>query len=142
MNKKMTAGKLAGIIFCILAAVCAVFLMLLNSYFGGQMKTVDKYYTAVERNDADSFKACFPEAKREDLTDADMEAARSAANVLEDKEEFHTDVTFRGREKLGKEKYSVTFDVAVYNDSEKESIKDVSFVLVREKGKWVIDDGS
>lgn len=139
MNKKMTAGKLAGIIFCILAAVCAAFLMFLDGYFGGQMKTVNKFFTAVERSDMNSYKACFSKADAKDLTETDIEAARAIANVLEDTEDFRADVAFKGREKLGSGRYSVTFDIVVYNDSEKETIKGVSRVLVRDGGKWVFE---
>ncbi len=140
MNKKMTAGKAAGIVFCILALVCTVFLILLNSYFGGQMKTINKFFTAVERNDFNSYKTCFSGSDAEDLTEADIEEDRRIGEVIEDTEDLRMDVSFKGREKLENGKYSVTFDIVVYNDSEKETLKNVSRVLARENGKWVIVD--
>ena len=139
MNKKMTAGKLAGMIFCGLALVCTVILIFISGYCSGQMKTVNKFFTAVERSDMNSYKACFSKADAEKLTEADIEAARAIANVLEDTEDFRADVTFKGREKLGSGRYSVTFDIVVYNDSEKETLKGVSRVLVRDGGKWVLE---
>lgn len=137
MNKKMTAGKLAGIIFCIVAVLCAVFLMFMSSYFGGQMKTVNKFFTAVERNDFNSYKTCFSGAYAENLTEADIEEDRRIGELIEDTEDFRVDVSFKGRERLENGKYSVTFAVVVYNDSKKETTE-VSQVLVRENGKWVI----
>ena len=139
MNKKLTAGKLAGIIFCGLALVCTVILIFLNGYYSGQMKTINKFFTAVERNDFNSYKTCFSKADAETLTEADIEAARLIAEVLEDTEDFRADASFKGRKKLENGRYSVTFDIVVYNDSEKETLKDVSRILVRDGGKWVIE---
>ncbi len=139
MNKKLTAGKLAGIIFCGLALVCTVILISLNGYYSGQMKTINKFFTAVERNDFNSYKTCFSKADAETLTEADIEAARLIAEVLEDTEDFRADASFKGRKKLENGRYSVTFDIVVYNDSEKETLKDVSRILVRDGGKWVIE---
>ena len=45
MSKKLTFGKLAGTIFCIIATAAAVVLMFANAYYGGQMKLIDKCFT-------------------------------------------------------------------------------------------------
>ena len=139
MSRKFTAGKLAGMIFCGLALICTVVLIFMSGYYSGQMRTINKFLTAVERNDFNSYKTCFSKADAEDLTEADIEAARHIADVLEDTEDFRADASFKGREDLGDGRYSVTFDVVVYNDSEKETLKDVSRVLVREGSKWILE---
>lgn len=138
-KEKIPFGKLAGIIFCILAAVCTVVLMFVSGYFGGQMKTIDKFFTAAQRSDFNSYKACFSKSTAAKLTESDMEAARLIALVLDEPEEFRTDVSFAGRQKLGRGRYSVTFDITVYNDSESEKIENVTRVLVRDSGKWVFE---
>lgn len=138
-GKKLSYGKLAGIIFCTAAAVCTVVLMFVSGYFGGQMKTIDKFFTAAQRSDFNSYKACFSKSVAAKLTEADLEAARSIAAVLKDPEEFRTEVSFAGRKKLGGGRYSVTFDITVYNDSESEKIPNVTRVLVRDGGKWVFE---
>lgn len=139
MDKKLSPAKLAGIIFCILAAVCTVILLFISGYLGGQMKTIDKLYTAVQRDDMDSYKACFSKADAESISEADLEAEKAISAVLADPEDFKTDVSFLGREKLESGKYAVTFDIMVYNDSESEKIGNVTKVLIRDGGKWVFE---
>ena len=138
-EKKLSPGKIAGIIFCTAAAVCTVILLFISGYFSGQMKTIDKFFTAAERSDFNSYKACFSKSVSAELTESDLQAARSIAAVLDDPEEFKTDVSFAGRQKLGSGRYSVTFDITVYNDSESEKIPNVTRVLTRDGGKWVLE---
>lgn len=138
-EKTFSFGKLAGIIFCVLAAVCTVILLFISGYFSGQMKTIDKLYTAVQRDDIVSYKACFPRAYAENISEADLEAEKAIAAVLDDPEDFKTDVSFSGREKLGDGRYAVTFDLMVYTDSESEKIGDVTKILVRDGTKWVFE---
>ncbi len=145
MNKKMSAlksltpGKLAGIIFCIISAVCAVILMFAGGYFGGQMKVIDKYLTALERDDFKGYAACFPEDISHKLGEVDFEAAKSVADVLADSKDFRITASFRSRKKLESGRYSVTFDLTVYNDSGHETIENVTHVLTRQGGGWVIE---
>lgn len=139
MSKKYTAGKLAGIIFCIAAAVCTVALMFAGSYFGGQMKIIDKYLTALERDDFDGYAACFPKDKSPKLDESDFETARAVSAVLEDTEDFRVTADFKGRERLAGGRYEVTFDLTVYNDSEHKTIENVTRVLVHQGSGWVIE---
>ncbi len=142
MSKKSTAltpGKLAGIIFCIIAALCTVILIFVGSYFGGQMKVIDKYLTALERDDFKGYAACFPKDISEKLGEIDFEAAKSIADVLENTEDFRVTAAFKSREKLESGKYAVTFDLTVYNDSGHETIENVTRVLTRQSGGWVIE---
>ncbi len=139
MSKKFTAGKLAGIIFCIAAAVCTVILIFVGSYFGGQMKVIDKYLTALERDDFDGYAACFPKASAEKLDENDFETAKSISAVLKDAEDFRASADFKSREKLESGRYAVTFDLTVYNDSEHETIENVTRVLSHRGSGWVIE---
>ncbi|MBP1560643.1 MAG: hypothetical protein J6C96_05285 [Oscillospiraceae bacterium] len=140
MSKKLTAGKLFGAIFCIAAALAACVLLWANAYFGGQMKLIDKYLTALERDDFEGYKACI--AGGEGLSEADFETAKAIREALEDNEEFKAEASFKGREKLGGGRYSVSFDLTVYNETEHEILKNVSRVVVRDGGKWVIEAAS
>ncbi len=139
MSKKLTAGKLAGIVFCIIAAVCAVILMFAGGYFGGQMKVIDKYLTALERDDFDGYAACFPKSTAAKLDENDFETAKSIAGVLKDTEDFRVTADFKSREKLEMGKYAVTFDLTVYNDSEHKTIENVSRILIHKGSGWVIE---
>lgn len=139
MNKKLSPGKLAGIVFCIAAAVCAALLMLAGSYFGGQMKTIDKYLTALERDDFDGYSECFSKNTAKKLDEADFEAAKSVAELLEDTEDFRAAADFKNRERLSGGRYEVTFDLTVYNDSEHKTIENVTRVLVHQGSGWVME---
>lgn len=138
----MTVGKLTGIIFCILAAACAIFLMLLSGYTGGQMKLINKYCTAIERSDLDSYKKCYSAAEAETLTGSDLEAKRKSVSDMlriEDNEELRIDAVFRSRKRLDSGAYLINADLIVYNDSEKKELN-ADFVLIRDSGKWVFSN--
>ena len=137
MSKKLTAGKLIGIIFCIAAAAVMCVLFGYNVYLGGQMKLVDKYLTAIERDDFASYTACFENGVQ--LDESALAAEKGIADVLSDTEEFKLTADFVGREKLADGKYSVTFNMTVYNDTEHVTFENASKVLVRDGGKWVIE---
>ncbi len=139
MSKKLTAGKLIGIIFCISAAIAMCVLFGVNIYLGGQMKLIDKYLTALERDDFASYTACFSDNVAQKLDETDFTAAKSIAENLEDTEEFKAAASFNGREKLSSGRYSISFDLTVYNDEEHVKIENVSKVLIRSGGKWVIE---
>ena len=137
MSKKLTAGKLIGIIFCIAAAAVMCVLFGYNVCLGGQMKLVDKYLTAIERDDFASYTACFENGAQFD--ELALAAEKGIADVLSDTEEFKLTADFVGREKLADGRYSVIFDLTVYNDTEHVTFENASKVLVRDGGKWVIE---
>lgn len=138
MSKKLTVGKLLGIIFCILAAAGTVVLLFVNAYFGGQMKVIDKFFTALERNDINSFKSCFEEAVRGEITEEDLSGFRNIILVLQDNENIHTKVEFVDRKKV-ENTHIVNFKLTVYNDEEHKEFDSAPMPLKRERGKWVID---
>ncbi len=133
MSKKITIGKLFGIIFCILAAAATVVLLWANIYFGGQMKLIDKYYTALERDDFDGYKACLAEYLQENVTEEWFADAKNEILILQDNEEVRAKAEF-----VGRERYYVLYDLTIYNDSESVKIVDCDLSLTRENGKWVI----
>lgn len=163
MSKKLTFGKLAGIIFCILAAAGTIVLLCANAYFSGQMKLIDKFFTAIERDDFEGYKACFDAKTAETLTEADLTSAKkvsvffkayllSAPNevysqtnsYLIDTDEFKTKVDFIERQKIENGKYFVTYDLTLYNDTENIELDYLTSprLLVRQNGKWVFASNS
>lgn len=133
--KKMTAGKLLGIIFCVLAAACTVVLLFVNIYFSGQMKLVDKYYTALTRDDFEGFKACFlyPEV----CTEAYFAELREHILILQDNENIHAKTKFTGRinpDKL----HAVYYDLTLYNNEESRKINGLTIQMLPKNGKWFI----
>lgn len=138
MSKKLTFGKLAGIIFCIIAAAAAVVLMFASGYYGGQMKLIDKCFTAIERDDYDSFKSCFSAEDKESITEEYFSASKGILSCFEDNEDNKAAVCFVSRERTDRNAYTVTFDLTVYNDGEHTIFENTSICLLREKGKWTL----
>lgn len=138
MSKKFSFGKLIGIIFCIIAAAGTVVLLCVNIYFGGQIKTIDKCFTAIERDDYDSFKSCFSADDSEIVTEEYFSASKEMLSLLAGIEDGKTAVSFVSREKLDGRVYTVTVDLTVYNDSKHQKNENIKLGLVREKGKWYI----
>lgn len=141
MNKKLTFGKLFGIIFCIIAVAGTVVLLFANAYFGGQMKLIDKYYTALERDDFEGYKACFSERLQEEITERWLETSKKEILILQDNENVHAKAEFDRRirhDALGYEYYDVYYKLTVYSDSESVKITKNNFFLIRENGRWVI----
>ena len=162
MSKKLTVGKLLGIIFCVLAAAGIIALLCVNAYFSGQMKVIDKYYTSLSRNDFEEFKTCLGEEMREIIDEEVFFVERSGLYVnlygykdanemvvhslllsLQDDEDvpvekdIHTEVKFVSREKFY-DCYKVYFDLTIYNDEEQKEFDSYNMPLKREGGKWVI----
>lgn len=133
MNKKLTLGKLFGIIFCILAAAGTAVLLWENIYYGGQMKLVDKYYTALERDDFEGYKACFAEYLQEKITEEKFAESKNEILILQDNEDVNAKTKF-----VRRERYYVIYNLTVYNDSENVKMVDCRLPLNRENGKWVI----
>ncbi len=139
MKSKLTAGKLLGIIFCIIGAAAACVLLGYNFYLSGQMKLVDKYLKAVARQDFTSFVQCYPSDVSDEISEDDMAAEKSVADVLADSEEFKATAEFQGRKKLESGKYMVYFDMTVYNADEHYVYDNVAWVVIRDNGKWVLE---
>ena len=137
MDKKLSAGKLAGIIFCILAGICTVVLMFVSGYFSGQMKTVDKFFTSLTREDINGFKSCVPKETADRITEHYLERADGWLKEMLDGEEVKADVKFQKREKYG-DGYIIYFDLTLYNDNGNITERDQALMLLREGMKWVV----
>ena len=135
MSKKLTFGKILGIIFCVLAAAGRVVLLWANAYFGGQMKVIDKYYTALERDDFEGYKACLAEYLQEDVTEEWFTKSKKQILILQDNEKTHAKAEF-----VGRERYYVIYDLTVYNDSESVKLIRLDLPLIRKNGKWFITE--
>lgn len=136
MSKKLTVGKILGIIFCVLAAAGTVVLLFVNAYFSGQMKVIDKYYTALERNDFEGYKACFSYA----VTEEEFAKDREKILILQDNEKIHAKAEFDKRmqhDAPDEDYYAVYYDLTVYNDSENVKTGEV-LSLLRSNGGWLI----
>lgn len=139
MSKEITYGKILGIIFCVLAAACTVVLLFVNAYFGGQMKLVDKFYTALERDDFESYKECFWNEISDYITYEDSFLyVKDSISVLRDNESFHIKAEFVDRQLYTDDSYDVTFNLTIYNDEEHIELENQSMSMRRDKGKWVI----
>ena len=141
MDKKVSAGKVAGLIFCILAGICTVVLLFISGYFSGQMKTVDKFFTSLTRNDINGFKSCVPKEEADIITEYYLERADGWLKEMLDGEEVKTSVAFVKREKLDNgvsNGYVVFFDLTLYNDNNHVTQREQSLILIREGMKWVV----
>ena len=138
MSKKLTIGKLLGIIFCILAAAGTVALLCLNIYFGGQMKLIDKYYTAIERDDFESYQACFGHDGLHLNLEEQFAADKAAVSILHDNDKIHAKADFVRREKYNQYIHIVYYDLTIYNDDESEKKSDWWLSMKHENGKWII----
>ncbi|MDE5991820.1 MAG: UPF0236 family protein [Oscillospiraceae bacterium] len=136
MNKKITFGKIFGITFCVLAAAGIIVLLCVNVYLSGQMKLIDKYYTALERDDFEGYKACFSYA----VTEEEFAKDREKILILQDNEKIHAKADFVQRVRHyapGDEYYAVYYDLTVYNDTESDKT-DAVISLFSSNGSWVI----
>ena len=136
-EKKLTTGKLAGIIFCIVAAGCMIVLLFISSYFSGQMKTVDKFFTSLTREDINGFRSCVPKETADIITEHYLERADGWLKDMLDGEEVKADVKFQKREKYG-DGYIIHFDLTLYNDNGHITEQDQALLLLREGMKWVV----
>lgn len=135
MNKKISSGKILGIIFCIIAAAATIVLLWANVYFSGQMKLVDKYYTALTRDDFEGFKSCFlyPEV----YTEAYFAELREHILILHDNENIHAKTKFTGRINPTK-LHAVYYDLTFYNNEESRKINGLHIQMLPKNGKWFI----
>ena len=143
MDKKVSPGKIAGLIFCILAGICTVVLLFMDGYFSGQMKTVDKFFTSLTRNDINGFKSCVPKEEADLITEYYLERADGWLKEMVGfkDEEVKTSVAFVKREKLDNgvsNGYVVFFDLTLYNDNDHVTEQEQSLILLREGMKWVV----
>ena len=133
MSKKLTVSKLLGIIFFIVAAGI-VLLLFVNSYFDGQMKLIDKYYTALVQDDYDSYRACYPQPLL--MNEVSFAEEKEEILILQDNENIHVKTEFISREKYGS-MYFVYYNLMIYNDSESVEIEKVSDLSLY-RGKWAL----
>lgn len=134
MSKKLTVGKLLGIIFFIVVAGI-VLLLFVNAYFDGQMKLIDKHYTALVQDDYDSYRTCYPQPLL--MNEISFAEEKEEILILQDNENIHVKTEFISREKFGKDMYFVCYNLTIYNDSESVKIEKVSDLSLY-RGKWAL----
>lgn len=119
------------------------------------MKVIDKYFTALERDDFEGFKACVGETRlvpgdavgsnafitTAPITEEDFAKAKSEIAVLPDNEKNRVKASFVGRHNIVTntyEDYWITVDLTFYNDSSHETICGENIYVTRMNGKWII----
>ena len=137
-GKMLSPGKLAGIIFCILAGICTVVLLFMDVYFSGQMKVIDKCFKSVARGDYNGTVSCLSEWGAHGLTEDNFEEETEWIRQLIDGDEVKTSVTFVERRICG-DAYCVYFDLTVYNDDD-HITEEVEADIILKDMKWIIDD--
>ena len=137
-EKKMSAGKLVGIIICVLSAVLVCVLWVVDIYLGGRIKTIDKCCSAIVHNNYEEYISCFSEnTKKPPTSESEFNELR-AEYIKQWGEDFRIKADFVSADN-GKKGYEVTVKFTVYNDIDNES-EISSILLVRESGKWLISE--
>lgn len=138
MEKKLSPGKIVGIIFCILAGICTVYLMFFDIYYSGQMKVIDKCFKSVARGDYNGTVSCLSEWGAYGLTEDNFEEETEWIRQLIDGDEVKVSVAFAERRTCG-DAYHVYFDLTVYNDDD-HITQEMMAQIILEDMKWIIDD--
>jgi hypothetical protein len=136
-EKKHSTGKICGIIFFVLTSIILLFCICFSIYFSGQQKVVDKFYSAIERQDSKMLSECLSGTI---VKDDCSEIITQQYNTLsqEYSEDFNVLSNFVKRTKNSDGGYDYYVDVTFYNDDMYKTYKDVLFHLILEKGRWKI----
>lgn len=133
--EKKKSGKIAGKIFLALVLSATAFVIALNIYLGGQMKTTNKYVTALIHEDYKTASGCFvPE-----YGDYDFEALRGGIeNICGEDFRIKSEFISRNRKSFGE--YGVTAEFTVYNNDSGYSprVTEIDLDMRLIKGKWLI----
>lgn len=136
-GKKLSAGKLAAMIFCFVTVVALGALLFVSIYTGGQIKTINSVYTAVVHDIYSDYAKCFSDSS-EKLSESAFEALRQEY-IHDYGEDFRISADFVSREEIGGKKFAVTVKTTVYNDVTSAS-ENCSFIMKKQGGKWVISE--
>ena len=140
---KENNSKAAGKIFLAFAAAAAVLALIFSSYMGGQRKVIEKYYTAVSRNDFTNFGKCFRSGiDSSSQTSALYESFESEAGYLRPETGgiVHVRVNFKGRSMQNISEGDYYYTVSYYNDdADSLTTPELRFHLVREGISWKLD---
>lgn len=133
MSKHSTA-KIISIIFCALTVAALVILTIIKAGTSGQMKTIDKAYSAFTHDLYKEYQQCFAE---DPISEKEFDDLRE--QYLTDwGEKFAVKAEFLTREKHGNG-YIVYVKVYTYNENDHiTSAKE--FFMTKSKGKWLISN--
>ncbi len=134
MEKKINPLKIAGILFCVAAVIFLAAFLIIKIYTGGQMKTIDKLYTAVTRGNYEDYSACFAKGSVHN-SQSEFDLLRSDY-MQQWGEDFHLKADYVSRDD-GKKGVEVRVKTTLYNDTDSEN-NYVTIVLTRQDGKWLI----
>lgn len=136
-NRKKTAAK----IFLFISLIAAVFSVSISIYLGGQMKTIEKTSTALERGDFKLYLSCF--TPNYGVTEGYFEEQRSAIfsllDISED-ESFRVKYKFAGRKFISINRYEIEIKRVVYdnNKSYNYNNENLIYAIELQNGKWYI----
>lgn len=136
-GKRLSAGKLIAIMFCLIATVALGALLFVAAYMGGQIKTVNSVYAAVVHDIYGDYVKCFSDGS-EKLSESAFKALREGY-IHDYGEDFRISADFVSREDIGGKKFKVTVKTTVYNDVTAAS-ENCSFIMKKQGGKWVISE--
>ncbi len=156
VNKKTnSAGRNIARIVFILMAIIFLGIFSISIYLGGQMKTINKFYTALERNDIKSCLACYAEQSKNsfflpsdelfrfETPVPEEEFSRYQNNIrlaldIPDDKNFFVKTKFVSRQSIDKNEYHIIVKTTFYNDAD-YYIEDHCFSMKFEQGKWLIE---
>lgn len=136
-ERKRSAAKTVGIVFFILTAAACIALAAYNIYIGGQMKTIERVYSAVTHDTYNDYVKCFAEGSERLYEKSFGELVESYRKDWG--EEFRLSADFISRERLSDGSFKVNVRVTVYNKTDSEKTQS-SFIMTRRNGKWVINE--
>lgn len=131
MSKHSTA-KIISIIFCALTVAALVILMIIKTGTSGQMKTIDKAYSAFTHDLYKEYQQCFSDKA---ISEKEFDSLREQY-IADWGEDFIVSAKFVSREKTDSG-YNVNITVTTYNDKDHETAQKTLF-MVKSNGKWRI----
>lgn len=131
---KFSTSKLISIVFCGIAVIVLVGLIVIYSATSGQMKTIDKAYSSFTHGIYKEYSQCF---EGNSISEKEFDDLRE--QYLTDwGEDFAVKAEFYTREKHGNG-YIVYVRVYTYNENDHiSSAKE--FFMTKSKGKWLISN--
>lgn len=131
MNKFSTA-KLLSIIFCGIAVIVLVGLIIIYSATSGQMKTIDKAYSSFTHGIYKEYSQCF---EGNSISEKEFDDLREQY-LIDWGEDFAVSAEFISREKTDSG-YNVNIKVTTYNETDHKTSEKALF-MTKINGKWRI----
>lgn len=134
-ESKKSPAKALSIIICIITLLVLAAAITVKALTGGQLRTAEKVYTAIERGNYSDYAACFAES-------AALMSEQEFDTLVSDYkeaygEDYGIETRFASRSGISPLEADITVKITVHND-EKSNTESVPLHLLRIKGKWLI----